>query len=450
MSMFSGVRKWVYPLKVAGRFQRAHRLTGLVQLAILFGVPWISIGGNPLFRLDLPARRVYALGGVYTASDTVLLLLMSLFAAFLLFFFTSLFGRLWCGYFCPQTVFMEELIRPIEERIEGSRAQRMARDKGPWTFDKAWRKGAKWTALLAVAFAISMGFGQYFAGAPEIWLGQAGSVDYALVGVFTAVWFADFAWFREQLCNYLCPYARFQGALTDDESLVISYNVARGEPRGGKLAKKEGHCIDCDKCVAVCPQGIDIRDGYQLECVNCARCVDACEGVMGKLGHESLVTYTTYATEQGRPPRLIRPRTVGYATLLTGIVGVFVFLVATHKPFEAMVARAPGTLFTEDADGFVRNTYLLTVKRNDTEATPVKYAVEVVGLDGAQLTVDQIELGPQEVRRLPLIVRVPKAAAGARTENFKVKVQAGDDALMLKATFKSGAATSASAPTQEG
>ncbi len=448
MSLFSGARKWVYPMKVAGRFQRLHRYTGVLQLAVLFGVPWITIGGNPLFRLDLPARRVYALGGVFSASDTVLLLLMALFAAFLLFFFTSLLGRLWCGYFCPQTVFLEELIRPIEEKIEGSRAQRMTRDKGPWNFDKTWRKLAKWSAYLVIAFALSMGFGQYFAGAPQIWLGQAGSVDYALVAIFTGVWFADFAWFREQLCNYLCPYARFQGALTDDESLVISYNVARGEPRGSKTAKADGACIACNKCVAVCPQGIDIRDGYQLECIACARCVDACEGVMGKLGHESLVSYTTYATEQGRPTRLIRPRTVGYATLLTGLVGAFVFLLATHSPFEAMVARVPGMLFTEDADGFVRNTYLLTVKRNDTAPEPVKYDIEVVGLNGAVLTVDQVELGPQEVRRLPLIIRVPLAEAGQRSEKFQVKVQGGDDALLLDATFMSGAATNAAAPKE--
>lgn len=436
--LFSHARRWVYPLSVDGRHQRMRRWTFLALHLVLFVTPWIRVGGHPALLFDLEARRLYAFGSIFTAADTLLLLLMLLFLAFALFFFTSLYGRLWCGYGCPQTVFLDAWIRPLERWIEGDRARRQRRDLGPWAFDKIWRKAAKWSLFALVALVTSMAFMGFFAGARELWAGRAGPVEYALVGIFAAAWFLDFVWFREQFCNYLCPYARFQSALTDEDTLLISYDTARGEPRGGLGAKEEGRCIACNKCLAVCPQGIDIRDGFQLECVACARCVDACEEVMGRLGHPSLVRYTTLAETQGRRTHWIRPRTVAYAGLLSGIAAAWIGLLATRTPFEATVSRAPGSLFTLDADGEVRNTYLLSITNNDPRQGELPFVVQVDGIEGAEVTAQEIRLAPTESRTVPLVIRVRNRADLPRTVPIKVRVSSPRSEMVLDATFKTG------------
>jgi cytochrome c oxidase accessory protein FixG len=436
---FTGTRRQVYPLRVTGRFQRIHRWVGRALLSFLVAVPWIEVGGHPAARIDVPARRVYALGATFTASEGFLLVLFALLAAFALFFFTSLYGRLWCGYACPQTVFLHEFVHPIERWIEGDRGLRMKRDAGPWTPARLTRRAAIWAAFAAVAFAASMAFQSWFAGGPELWTGAAGPADYALVAAFTAVWFADFAWFREQLCNYICPYARFQGALTDDQSQVVAYDLRRGEPRGAKDAKTVGACIDCDKCVNVCPQGIDIREGYQLECINCARCVDACEGVQGKLGHPTLISYATIAEVQGRRTRLLRPRTVAYAGLVSATAAAILFVLATHEAMEAHVQRQPGTLYTIDPDGWIRNTYLVQVASRQSEEVQVQLLVN--GITGAQVIVPGVVLAPGESRTVPLVVRVPPSAALPRTIPFHVTFRTADADLVRDATFKTPGAS---------
>jgi cytochrome c oxidase accessory protein FixG len=290
-----------------------------------------------------------------------------------------------------------------------------------------------------------MAFMSFFAGARELWTGRAGPVEYALVGIFTVGWFLDFAWFREQFCNFLCPYARFQSALTDEDTLQISYDARRGEPRGDAMARVEGRCTACNRCVAVCPAGIDIRDGFQLECIACARCVDACEDVMGGLGHESLVRYSTLAADQGRPTRRLHPRTVVYAGLLTGIAAVWTGLLLTHAPFEAGVSRAPGSLFTMDTDGAVRNTYLLRITNNDPDPEPISFSVSVEGLAGAEVLAQDVRLGSTESRTLPLVIRVRDGGALPRTVPIKVRVSSPRSEMVLDATFKSGGAIATSA-----
>jgi len=380
---FRGKRKWLYPQAVTGRWQRMRRWTFLALHLILFVVPWIRVAGAPALLFDLPGRKLYALGGIFTARDTIFLLFILLFLAFSLFFFTSLFGRLWCGFACPQTVFLDAWIRPVEKWIEGDWVQRRRRDDGPWTFDKAWRKALKWALFGLFSFVISMAFMSYFAGARELWTGRAGPSEYALVFILTAFWFFDLSWFREQFCNYLCPYARFQSALTDDETVLVQYDASRGEPRGGADAKQVGRCVECNKCVFVCPQGIDIRHGFQLECIACARCIDACDMVMAKQGHEGLIQFSSVAELKGRKPRRLRPRTVAYGGLLTGIAAAGTMLMVARAPFEASVQRAPGSLFTLDADGYVRNTYLLRVTNKEASPQPVLFHVEVEGLPDA-------------------------------------------------------------------
>lgn len=437
---FSGTREWVYPQSITGRFTTLRRWTFLALHLILFVSPWIMVKGHPLLLIDIPARRVFLFGGNFTASDTFFFLLLMLFLAFSLFFFTALWGRIWCGYACPQTVFLETWIRPLEIWIEGDRTQRKRRDGLGWTFDRVWRKGAKWLAFLGVSLLLGMAIVSLFVPARELWTLQAGPLAYAFVGIFTFLWYWDFTWFREQFCNFLCPYARFQSALTDDETLLIGYDPKRGEPRGGKGAAADGRCIACNKCVVVCPQGIDIRNGFQLECIQCARCIDACVSVMDKLGHRTLVEYTSLAESEGKVVRRWRPRTMIYGGLLASLVLFGGFLMVQRVPFEATVNRVPGSLFTVDPDGFVRNTYLLQITNNKPGGEAVEYAVSVDGLDGAEVLFRNVTLDSNETRTLPLIVRLPQEEGMKRTIPMEVKVVSADGELRVPTTFKSGSA----------
>ncbi len=446
MGSVARAREYVYAASVRGTWQKVHRVSGVLLQIILFATPWLIIGGHPAILIDLPHRRLFLFGQIFGATDTIFLVILGLFLAFSLFFLTALFGRLWCGYLCPQTVFLEEWVRRIEIWIEGERGQRKARDQAPLSFDKAWRKAAKWSAFLALAFVVSMTLVSYFAPARELWTGAAGSVSYGFVLAFTGVLYWDFAWFREQLCNFLCPYARFQGALTDDHSLVIAYDDKRGEPR---MNKGGGACIDCNKCVVVCPAGIDIRDGYQLECIACARCIDACESVMAKRHTlPSLVQYTTQARTEGRETRFLRGRTFVYAGLLSTLVLAFGLLVRSHTTIDASVARAPGTTFTVDEDGGVRNTFLLRVMNNhpDLDGQPDAFHVTVNGLPEAEVTVEDLHLDEMESATVPLVVRVPRPELLDRTVPIQVHITSPSDEVHIETTFKTADPMGGAAP----
>jgi len=446
---FAGTREWVEAQSVTGKFTTLRRWTFLALHVVLFLTPWIVIGGHPALRIDLPARTVFAFGHIFTAADTIFLVIILLFLAFSLFFFTALFGRLWCGYACPQTVFLEAWIRPIEKWSEGDRSTRLRRRRQGATFDLIWRRTLKWALFAAVAIVVAMAFVSYFAGARALWTGRGGSGEYAIVGLLAGVFFLDFAWFREQFCNYLCPYARFQGALTDDETIQVTYFPERGEPRGGKTAAEEGRCIDCGKCVVVCPAGIDIRNGFQLECIACSRCVDACTGVMERLGHPTLVGYSSVSEMRGdRRPRRLRPRTAAYAALLAGLAVTGGTMLYDRVPFQVTVNRAPGSLFTVDDDGLIRNTYLLKVTSNDPSPEPVSYQVRVEGLERAQVLAPSIVLGPSETRTAPLIVRVPGGGGVARTVPIRVYVSSPRGQVAVNATFKTGADVGAARATE--
>ncbi|MCB9682302.1 MAG: cytochrome c oxidase accessory protein CcoG [Alphaproteobacteria bacterium] len=436
MAIFSHHREWVYPLKVKGRFSGYHKYSFAVLFAFLAIVPWLRLGGQPLVLADVPARRLYLLGTIFTASDGIFIMLLALTAAFSLFMFTTVFGRLWCGYACPQSVFMINLVFPIEAWIEGDRGKRMKLAKDPWTGGKVGRKLLKWAIYLALAVFISMSFMGFFVRTDVLWTLQAGATTYGIVAFFSFIWFWDFAWYREQVCNYICPYARFQGALTDDESLVISYDTHRGEPRG-KAAKATGGCIDCKKCVVVCPQGIDIRDGFQLECIACGRCIDACTDVMDKLGHPTLVRYSTFAKDEGVAARgWARPRTMAYGFLLTALVGGIAYNAWHHTSVELLVDRAPGSLFVEDDDGYVRNTFLVSVTDRDSADGTRTYAVAVDGLpDGSQVQAKPIQLTTGARGVVPLVIRVP-AGAAERTMPLTVHLRGVDTDVTWSTTFK--------------
>lgn len=448
-------RQWVYTASVKGRFQRLHRATGVLLQAFLFVTPWIPVGGRPAVQIDIPARRIFALGNVYTASDAIFLVLALLVSVFGLFLVTALWGRLWCGYACPQTVFLEEWIRPLETLIEGERGMRMQRAKDPWAFKNLWRCVVKNIAFAAVAGLVAMTTVSWFSGGVALWTGAAGAGAYTMVAVIGAGLFADFAWFREQFCNYLCPYARFQGALSDEGSLAVHYNVQVGEPRKSVATRgavaafsaapsaapsaalsaalsaapvaAAGACVDCKKCVTVCPQGIDIREGFQLECIACARCVDACEGVMGKLGQQSLLSYTPL-----QKTSLLRPRTVAYGALLAGLSTALVFNIAMHDGLDASVARAPGTLFVVDSDGWTRNVYFLKVVNTSLKQEDATVKVEGLPSD-AQVTIPAVKLDPAATTTVPVVVRLKNPRGPITRYSFTVATH--DSFVELPATF---------------
>ncbi|MCK6501957.1 cytochrome c oxidase accessory protein CcoG [Myxococcota bacterium] len=443
-----GKRKWVFTAAIKGRFQRIHRVSGWILMAIMIGVPWINLGGVPLLRLDLPGRRLFALGATFTPHDAFFIVLIGLFLAFGLFFLTSLYGRVWCGYACPQTVFLEELIRPIEALVQGDRAKRMALSKKRWSGEWWVKQLAVWAIYLVLAVALSLFMVGFFEDPRLLWTGRGSDGAYGVTAFFAFFLFLDFAWFREQFCNYLCPYARFQAALTDEQSVQVMYRVGISEPRGTKKDRREnpqtqfGACIDCDKCVVVCPTGIDIRNGYQLECIGCARCIDACDGVMAKANNSpGLIQYTSVDEEAGRRPKLLRPRTAVYGVLLTALVSVFTVMMTGRHAIEANLNRVPGTLYQVDADGWVRNTFFLQVTNNQSGAPTDKAEIQValVGLEGAELVAPPVALGSTESAKVPVAIRIPPHLAQQRTIPFQLQLTTPFDQVTVGSTFKSGA-----------
>ena len=441
----TGTRHWVYPAWVKGIFQARRRWTFGVLHAILFLTPWIHIHGQQLIQLDLGARQMLVAGSIFTPRDTIFVVLALLFSAFALFFVTAMWGRIWCGYACPQTVFLETFVHTVERWVEGERGQRMALDRGGWTAEKIRKKLAKWSIFLVASALIAMTFVSWFAGTVPLWTGQARTPAYGAVGFFTAVMFLDFAWFREQFCNYLCPYARFQGVIAGPNSLIITYDQQRGEPRRARgLAKEaQGDCIDCNKCVSVCPTGIDIRDGYQLECIGCAKCVDACAPVMAKLGRENLVAYTTIVEQKGGHSSWLRPRPLLYLAAMVVVSVAFGAMLAARHPLDVTVNRVAGSLFTVDADGATRNTFLLQVTNRRYVTAPASISVSVEGLPDAEVIVPPVALATGDAQKIPLVIRSPAGAALPRTQDIRIRVTADFDEVVVPTTFKSGTATSA-------
>ncbi len=433
MSIFSGTRDWVYTRTVAGRFQVLHRWSGRLLIGGMFLIPWLSWGGHPLVLADLPARRLYFAGQIFTPANGYLIVLGALMAAFLLFFVSAVFGRLWCGFFCPQTVFLEEWVRRVEAFTEGDATKRARRDRGPWTKERVARKAAKLGILTVLAGVLGMTTISYFGGAWEMWSGQGSSTAYWMAAIVAAFALGDWLWFREQLCIYVCPYARFQSVMVDEHSLTVAFKPNIPIIKGKKGAD-QGACIDCKKCVQVCPQGIDIRDGFQLECIQCARCIDACEDVMPKLGVESHVRYSTIAEDEGRKTRFLRPRTVVYGALITGLGLALLLGIVDHNPVEVTLHRSPGTLYQVDDDGYVRNTYLLRVVNNDGQDAQA-FAVAVEGIEGVQVNVPPLLLQSGEDRTVPLVVRVP-ADKALNTMQVQITVRGAETEKVVQTTFK--------------
>jgi len=426
-------REKIYPKKAVGRFRRIKWGVMAVTLAIYYVAPWLRWDRGPglpdqAILIDLPARRFYFFFIEIWPEEVYFLTGLLILAALALFLVTSLAGRVWCGYTCPQTVWTDLFIA-VERMIEGERLQRMRLDAAPWTMGKVARKAIKHAVWLLIAVATGGAWVFYYADAPTL-AGQLARFDapmvaYAFIGLFTFTTYMLGGIAREQVCIYMCPWPRIQGALQDEDSLIVSYHPARGEPRGphkrGAAWEGHGHCIDCNQCVAVCPMGIDIRDGQQMECISCALCIDACDSVMDKIdlprgliGYDTLAGLERQRTDEKPKVRLLRPRTIVYGAALALVAGIMVVALATRSLLEIGVERDRNPLFVMLSDGSIRNAY--TVKIRNKQHEERTYRLTVRGPAGAVVSASEgarngeaplLTTPPDQVRSYRILVTVP-------------------------------------------
>jgi len=416
-----GSKVVLHPADVAGRFARWRRVVGWALIAVFACLPWIRAGGFPAVFLDLATRRFHLFGSTLAAQDLWLLFFLISGFGFSLYVVTALFGRIWCGWACPQTVFLELVYRRIERWIDGDAVARRRLESAPWTASKVGRRALKHAGFAAVSLLIPHLFLAYFVSLSGLWSMMRASPAghwgaFAFVAASAAVLYFNFAWFREQLCIVLCPYGRLQSVLIDDQSLVIGYDSVRGEPRarrhraGDAAAPRAGDCIDCHRCVAVCPTGIDIRQGLQIECIACAACVDACDEVMDRVRKpRGLVRYDSLSGLAGRPTRWLRPRTAVYALLLAIGAVVAAAAFSTVRPATAGVTRMVGAAYFYDA-ATVRNQFFLRLVNKLDKPQRLEVALRG-GTPGAALTGfgAPVEIAPMGEEVRPLVVAVPRA-----------------------------------------
>lgn len=374
-----GSRNYVHPADVHGRFTTIRNVVFVVLIAIYVILPFVKVGGHPAVFLDIANRQFFLFGGVFNAQDFWLVFFLLSGVGLALLIVTAVKGRLWCGYACPHTVFLEGVFRRVERWIEGPRATRIRRNAGAMSFDKLWRKALKHAIYVVLALLLSHVFVSYFVSLPSLLdMVQRNPAEhptaFAWVIVMSAILYFNFSWFREQLCLIICPYGRLQSTMTDRDTIVIGYDTNRGEPRGKATDPDTGDCIDCKRCVVVCPTGIDIRNGLQMECVGCAACVDACDEIMDKVGTpRGLVRYDSLNGLEGRPKHRARPRLYFYGGIAALWAVGTVFAFAQSSKFEANVLRHEGAPFSV-VDGQVRNSLRvhLVNKTGETETFSIQ------------------------------------------------------------------------------
>lgn len=424
-----GRRQKVHPAEVEGPWHRRVLTVRALLIALFVVAPFARVQGHPLLLLEIGARRFWVLGHSFNAQDAPFAFLVLSGIGFSLIAMASTVGRVWCGWACPQTVWLEGVIRPIERFLEGSAVQRRRRDKAPWTLVKTTRFGAKHVAFFLVALLVAHWAVSLFVRVEDLvalWRGGAGAPHGVAPVLFalTTIFYWDFAWFREQTCLVLCPYGRLQGALQDRDTLLIGYDARRGEPRAKAGTEGAGDCVDCKRCIAVCPTGIDIRDGLQMECVGCTACIDACDDVMVKLARpRGLVRYASEESLTGGKTQVIRPRTVGYAlAALVGLVVVAIF-VRRYEPFEANVLRAGAVPYAVDG-ATLRAPLAVHLVNKQSERSTIELAVEEEqGIVSVQLPTPQVTLEPFQGRTVPVLVSMPVAAW---RPGFRLKIRAHD------------------------
>ena len=448
-----GSRRWLYPTPSKGRFWRRRQIVGWALIAFFVALPVVRVGGKPAVLLDVAAREFTFFGFTFYPTDTFLLLLVGIAALVAIALLTALLGRVWCGWGCPQTVYLEFLYRPVERWIEGPEHVRARRDAGPWTLDKAWRRGAKWAVYLAVSAFLAHTFTAYFVGWETLIAWMTGPPTehwgyFVLAALTTGLVLFDFGVFREQMCTIACPYARFQSVLLDEDSMIVSYDPTRGEPRAKrgktKIAAEKagerpplGDCIDCGACVRTCPTGIDIRDGLQMECVACTQCIDACDSIMDAVDlPRGLIRYTSERALEGGTTKVLRGRTAAYGLLLVAVTTVFTVALTTRHAYDVDLIRAVGEPYLELADGRVANRVTLRVRNQ--RADDATFEAALVAPEAGTLRLGAtppVPVASREMTRVTGVITVPAEAFEGTTEREAVVRLEFSDGTVEEAPF---------------
>ncbi len=427
----------IYPREVHGKFA-FFRLTGVVGLlGLYYLVPWLDWDGRQAVLFNLPQRKFFVFELVIWPQELYFLAALLVILGVALFLFTAVAGRLWCGYSCPQTVWTEVFLW-IERRIEGDRPKQMKLDRAALSIDKIWRKSIKHTAWLAISVATAVTFVGYFKPIDVLCLELANLTLHPWplfwVFFFTVATYLNAGWLREQVCLYMCPYARFQSAMFDSDTLIISYDPARGEPRGGRKRDMDyraaglGDCINCKMCVQACPTGIDIRDGLQYECIGCAACIDACDGIMEKMNYpKGLIRYTTENLLNNKTSRIMRPRSLIYSLILVALIAGLVFGLLHRSAVEIDILRDRNVLYREVSGG-IENVFTARILNKDQRDHT--YQIEVDGLNQPQLLVDaqQLAVPSGGVADVTLTIRAAVNFQGSR--EILIRIVAADDATI--------------------
>jgi len=422
------IRKTIHPRAVHGWFAAWRWALVFATQAVFYGLPWLTWNGRQAVLFDLAARKFYLFGAVFWPQDVIYLAVLLILSALSLFLFTAVAGRLWCGYACPQTVYTEIFLW-IERKIEGDRLARVRLDAAPMSLEKFLIKALKHTAWLTVALWTGYTFVGFFTPIRDLgvraitW--QLGPWETFWILFYGFATYGNAGWLREQVCKYMCPYARFQSVMFDKDTLVITYDRGRGEPRGGRAKSVDrrekglGDCVDCDICVQVCPTGIDIRNGLQYECIGCAACIDGCDQVMDKMGYpRGLIRYTTEnalakgLTTRAMWKRVFRPRTLVYASVLFAITAVAAASLAMRNPLKVDILRDRGALAREASPGQIENVYRMQIMNTDEH--PRRYTIGASGLPGLEVVGVElpVEVDAASTRLFALRLRAPLEPVG--------------------------------------
>ena len=445
-----GRRKWMYPRKVSGRFFRWRTWFSWLLLAIMFTGPFITIHGNPLLLMNIVERKFVVLGQVFWPQD------MIIFAVAILVFFTGVivftaaFGRLWCGWACPQTVMMEMVFRKIEYLIEGDAPRQRELNRAPWNAEKTFKKLSKHGIFFALSFLVGNVLLSYIIGWWQLYQIIIAPPAQHIAGLsfmtgFSLLFYGIFARFREQACTFICPYGRFQSVLLDENSIVVAYDHKRGEKRGPlRRAQKFGErrfagfgdCVACNQCVSVCPTGIDIRDGTQMECVHCTACMDACDNVMTRTGKSrGLIRYASLNGIELRKPLCFTPRLAGYCVILFALTTVLGLLLFLRSDVEATLLRAPGSLFQQMPDGHFSNLYTVKVINKTSRDMPVELRLESPAGD-LRVMGQNLVVPSQRLAEGSVLIELDPAAMKSGTTSLVVGVYSGGQKLQtLKTAF---------------
>jgi cytochrome c oxidase accessory protein FixG len=436
-----GRRRWIYARQPSGGFYRARTAVSVALLAFLFLAPFVTINGQPLMLLDILERRFVLLGVFFRPQDFYIVVLIALTVLVTLVLATVVVGRVWCGWLCPQTVFMEMLFRRLEYLIDGSAEQQLRRDRGPWTRERILRYGVKQAIFFALSFVIANVFLAWVIGADELKTIVTDPPRQHLAGLaaivlFSFVFYLVFSRFREQACVLACPYGRMMSALTDERTITVTYDSRRGEPRGRLVRQADatatppaqGDCIDCHQCVTVCPTGIDIRNGIQLECVSCTACIDACNGVMRRIGRPAgLIRYDSHAAIVSGRRRVLSGRIAAYAGVWLVLVSAVSVLLVGRRDLDVQILRQPGTLYATLATGEVANFYDIQAFNRTARAT--SFTIEVSEPRGATLTslgqIDHVDPYGQLDGRLVLRVPPTELSGPSTPVRFAVRTHDG-------------------------